>query len=73
METNFRSILKAISWRITATLVTFLVSWVITGVFTIAVTIALAEVFAKLGLYWLHERAWNRMAWGRYKASLPRL
>jgi uncharacterized membrane protein len=65
METTLRSLVKAISWRITGTLATFGVSWAITGAATVAATIAVMEVIAKLFLYWLHERAWNRMKWGR--------
>ncbi|CAK0759686.1 DUF2061 domain-containing protein [Gammaproteobacteria bacterium] len=72
METNFRSFLKAVSWRITGTLATFFVSWVIVGTAVIAATIAAGEIVAKLVLYWLHERAWNRTTWGRHKPRLPR-
>ena len=27
--------------------------------------IALAELVTKIGLYYLHERGWRRVAWGR--------
>lgn len=64
-EQNRRSLAKAISWRITGTLDTFLISWLITGELALAGGIAATEVVTKIGLYWLHERAWNRVSWGR--------
>jgi uncharacterized membrane protein len=64
-DTHQRSIAKAVSWRITGTIDTFIISWAITGEWTLAGGIALTEVVTKLGLYWLHERAWNRVKWGR--------
>jgi uncharacterized membrane protein len=64
-DTHKRSIAKAISWRITGTLDTFIISWLITGEWTLAGAIAFTEIITKIGLYWLHERAWNRVAWGR--------
>lgn len=60
-----RSLAKAISWRITGTADTFVISWIITGEWALASGIALTEVITKIGLYWLHERVWNRVAWGR--------
>ena len=64
METHKRSLAKAISWRITGTLDTFIISWVITGHLALAGGIAATEVITKVGLYWLHERVWNRIRWG---------
>lgn len=60
-ETHLRSLAKAISWRITGTADTFLVSWFITGQVALASGIALTEVFTKVGLYYLHERAWSKI------------
>lgn len=64
-ETHTRSIAKAISWRITGTVDTFIISWLITGELTLAGAIAFTEVITKIVLYWLHERAWNRISWGK--------
>lgn len=64
-EHHGRSLAKAISWRITGTLDTFLISWLITGELALAGGIAATEVITKIALYWLHERAWNRVSWGR--------
>ena len=64
-ESHRRSLAKAVSWRITGTIDTFVISWIITGAWTLAGAIAFTEIITKIGLYWLHERAWNRIAWGR--------
>lgn len=64
-ETHTRSIAKAISWRITGTVDTFIISWIITGELTLAGAIAFTEVVTKVILYWLHERGWNKISWGR--------
>lgn len=53
------------SWRVTGTLDTFVISWIITGSLGLAGGIAVTEVVTKVVLYWLHERAWNRVHWGR--------
>ena len=63
-DSQARSVAKAVSWRITGTLDTFIISWIITGTWILAGAIAVTEIVTKIGLYWLHERAWNRVAWG---------
>lgn len=64
-DNHTRSLAKAISWRMTGTIDTFIVSWFITGTLTLATGIALTEIFTKVGLFWLHERLWNKIQWGR--------
>jgi uncharacterized membrane protein len=67
----YRSLIKAASWRVTGSLDTFLLSWVITGQLTTAATIGGVEVFTKMLLYYLHERAWNRIRLGRAERVEP--
>jgi len=55
-----RHIAKTITWRIVGTLDTILLSWIITGDPMMGLQIGLAEVFSKMVLYYLHERAWLR-------------
>jgi uncharacterized membrane protein len=64
-DTGARSLAKAISWRVTGTIDTFLISWLITGQPIVALSISAVEVLTKVGLFWLHERVWNRVKWGR--------
>ena len=60
-----RSLLKTISWRIIGTLDTILISWAITGALTLAFSIGFIELVTKMVLYFFHERAWNKINWGR--------
>ena len=62
---RIRSLIKALTWRIAASLDTFLISYLITGRFDWATSIALFEIITKAILYYLHERGWNRINWGR--------
>ncbi len=64
-ERPIRSLAKAISWRVTGSIDTMLLSWFFTGDLTIAAAIGLTEVGTKMVLYYLHERAWNRISLGR--------
>ncbi len=64
-ESAIRSVFKAISWRVLATLTTAIVVYLITGSTEFAVAIGLIEGIAKIGLYYFHERLWNRLNVGR--------
>lgn len=63
--TKTRSFIKALTWRTTGTLDTFLVSLLITKKPFIAGAIASTEVLTKIFLYYFHERVWNKISWGR--------
>ena len=67
VESHFRSIIKALSWRVLATMITFSVSWVFTGNLELAVEIGLVDTIIKLGVYYSHERFWNRLTFGKMK------
>ncbi len=67
----YRSIIKAVSYRLTGTLATILISFLISGKVRIALSIGIIELFSKIGLYYLHERAWNRIPFGRVKEEPP--
>ena len=57
-----RHLVKTISWRIIGTLDTMIISWIITGSAAIGAAIGGVEVFTKMILYYLHERAWYRFS-----------
>jgi len=67
IDSQKRSLAKAISWRAVGTADTFIISWFITGSAGMAGGIAVTEVVTKVVLFWLHERGWNRVKWGRVK------
>lgn len=60
-----RSIAKSLSWRAIGTLDTIIISWIITGTLSLAFSIGLVELVTKMVLYFLHERMWNTIRWGR--------
>ena len=53
-----RHIAKSISWRVIGTLDTIILSGIITNSWSIGLAIGGVEVFTKMLLYFLHERAW---------------
>ena len=69
-ETHSRSVLKALSWRALGTLDTFAISWLMTGKAEIAGSIAGLEIVTKIAWYYLHERVWSGIAWGRRRSRL---
>ena len=64
-EYHGRSFAKAVTWRATGSLDTFVLSFIITGSAKLAGTITVVEVGTKIVLYYLHERAWSWISWGR--------
>ena len=67
MESHWRSIVKAISWRILATLVTFTVALLVTKEMVVAMGIGMVDAIIKIGAYYAHERLWNRTNFGKKK------
>jgi len=66
METRKRSLAKALSWRFFATFITALVVFAMTGELAFAAKIGLLDTTIKLGAYFVHERVWLRIPFGRY-------
>jgi len=64
-DKHWRSLAKAISWRLTGTVDTIIISWIITRKFYIAFSIGSIELFTKMFLYYFHERLWERVKIGR--------
>lgn len=63
-EDHKRTMLKTATWRVLASLDTFLISWLITGNVLAGLSIASLEIVTKLALYYFHERAWSHVDWG---------
>ena len=62
-EAHSRSLAKAVTWRVSASLDTFVVSLVFTGKIAVAGSIAATELVTKIALYCLHERTWALVPW----------
>ena len=67
MDTNRRSLAKALSWRLLATIITSSIVFAITGQGEFAATIGVADTICKFFIYFGHERLWNRISYGRKK------
>ena len=65
MESRSRSIAKTLSWRVWATIITTIVVFVVKGEFKLALEIGLLDTTIKLGMYFFHERMWNKINYGR--------
>ena len=63
-ESQLRSILKAITYRITGTITTALVTLLITGDYLMALAVGSIEPWIKIVVYYLHERLWQRVPIG---------
>jgi uncharacterized membrane protein len=59
-----RHIAKTLTWRIVGTIDTMLISYLITGNIKVGLSIGGVEVFSKMILYYLHERAWYQSKFG---------
>lgn len=72
-ERRLRSAIKAFSWRTVGTLDTIVISWIITGKLSFAFSIGTVELFTKMLLYYLHERAWDKVKIGKIASSSERI
>lgn len=70
-DSHGRSVVKGITWRITGTIDTMVMAYIITGKLDNAIKIGLTEVLTKIVLYYLHERLWNNIQFGRLGSKGP--
>ena len=62
-----RSLIKTFTWRCIASIDTFLIVLLITREITWAGSVATLEILTKCILFYLHERGWNYITWGKYE------
>lgn len=62
--TRARHIAKTITWRVIGTVDTMCLGWFISGDPIIGLQIGGLEVFTKMILYYVHERAWYKSDFG---------
>lgn len=65
IDSRVRSIVKSFSWRIFAFIITILASFVLIGSWEISISVAIAADSTKIFFYYVHERFWERISWGR--------
>lgn len=66
-ERRKRTIIKSITWRVTATLTTIFLVFIFTGRINTALEIGALEVVLKIVIYYIHERSWHKINWGKSK------
>jgi uncharacterized membrane protein len=67
-ETRRRSVAKSLSWRFLAAIITACVAYFMTGELDFALKIGLIDTLVKLLIYFLHERVWNQINYGKVRA-----
>ena len=60
-----RSVLKAVSWRVIATLTGMFLVYFFTGQLELMAGFGIGDVFLKLIFYYSHERVWNLIKYGK--------
>jgi len=69
-EWHGRSLAKAATWRMIGSIDTFVLSWLFTGQLSLAGSIAGTEIFTKIALFYVHERFWAALPWGKTGGSI---
>ncbi|MGC9940274.1 MAG: DUF2061 domain-containing protein [Verrucomicrobiota bacterium] len=71
-DKHYRSFVKAVSWRLTGSLDTMIITFLITHRLRWALTVSGVELFTKIGLYYAHERVWEKIPLGRAKEAIAK-
>jgi uncharacterized membrane protein len=72
-ESHTRTVLKAISWRVIASMTTMTIVYVLTRKWEITLGAGILEAVSKMLFYYLHERAWHKIGWGKKKHPLEEI
>ena len=73
IDSHKRSVAKAISWRAAATLTTMGIVLLLTRKLVLMFEVGLLDIIAKLIFYYLHERVWGKIRWGKVQHPLEAL
>ncbi len=60
-NSHFHTLLKTLSWRVWASLITLSLAWFFTKSFETSLKIGLVDTVAKLIVYYAHERMWLKV------------
>ena len=64
-ETHTRSVAKAVSWRVLGTIATTALVFIFTRRIVLSLAVGSLEFVSKIGLFWFHERVWDRVRYGK--------
>lgn len=65
IESKSRSVAKAVSWRLFATATTIFIVFIFFGRLDLAIAAGIFESVSKIFIYFIHERAWNKIKFGK--------
>ena len=65
MNTIKRSLAKTVSWRTVGSIDTMVITYIVTGNWKFGLAVGSVEVMSKIILYYIHERIWERIKWGK--------
>jgi len=65
MDSNLRLIMKSATWQTSGLIVMTLIGFFYTGSFSAGGGIALTSVLIGSISFFLHEKLWDRVQWGR--------
>ena len=71
-ESHIRTILKTLSWRIVATTTTIVIAYFVFGDISSALAVGGIEFFAKMVIYYVHERIWQLAPRGSVRTIIHR-
>ena len=66
-ESHTRSVMKGVTWRGIASGTTMGLVYLFTGDLVLVAEVGALEATAKIAFYYMHERAWGKVAWGMKK------
>jgi adenylylsulfate kinase len=68
-DTHARSVGKAVSWRLLGTFATSVIVFIFTKQWGLSLFVGAMEFVSKIGLFWVHERLWDRLSYGRVETK----
>ncbi|MEN8188006.1 MAG: DUF2061 domain-containing protein [Bacteroidota bacterium] len=68
-DTEKRSILKAATWSIVGAITTISIAYILTVPLKTSILIGVIEIFTRFLFYFIHERFWNKVKWGKRKSK----
>jgi len=67
VASRLRSLTKAITYRISGSIITCAIAYVATDEIAVALSVGIFDILIKIMFYYLHERFWDGIQWGREK------
>jgi uncharacterized membrane protein len=67
MESHYRSLVKAVSYRVMGSAATAMIVFLLSHKPLLSLGTGALDMLTKIGLYYLHERLWERIPFGRTK------